>query len=94
MGFGLERSASLKSIEGLRSAGRFGLTFLYRSPQPVAVAAGLNDVRPVCDAIEQSLAEPSVGDHLGPLEKWQIGGQDHGRLLGSFSDDLEKEFSA
>lgn len=56
MGFGLERSGSPKSIEGVGSARRFTLAFLYRAPEAVAVGAGFYDVRPVGDAVQKRLA--------------------------------------
>jgi len=48
----------------------------------------------VGDSIEESLAEPSVWDHLGPFGKRQVGGYDDGSLFRPFSDDLEEELGA
>ena len=46
------------------------------------------------DPIQQGLAKPSVGDHLSPLGKGQVGRQDDGGLLRPLSDDLEQELRA
>ena len=47
----------------------------------------------VCESIEHGLAEPCIGEHLGPLREGQVGGDDDGCLLGSFSDNLEEQLS-
>ena len=44
------------------------------------------------DAIEQRLAQPGVGDHLGPFGEGQVGGQDDGGFFGPFGHDLKQEF--
>jgi hypothetical protein len=46
------------------------------------------------DAIDECLAEPGVGDHLGPFGEGQVGGQDDGGFFGPFGHHLEQEFSA
>ncbi len=52
----LKRSESPEHIECGRSAGFFTPAFLHRAPEAVAVRAGLDDVRPIRDAIQQRLA--------------------------------------
>jgi hypothetical protein len=56
MCFGLERSGSLKYIEGVGSARRFTLAFLDRAPEAIAIVPGFDDVCPIRDAIQQGLA--------------------------------------
>ena len=53
---GLKRSESPEHIECDRSACFLTPAFLHRAPEAVAVRAGLDDVRPVRDAIQQRLA--------------------------------------
>jgi hypothetical protein len=48
----------------------------------------------VSDAVDQRLAQPGVGNHLGPFRERQVGGDDHGGLLGPFGDDLGEELRA
>jgi hypothetical protein len=48
-------------------------------------------VRLVGEPIEHCLAEPCVGEDLGPLGEGQVGGDDDGGLLGSLCDDLEQQ---
>ena len=62
--------------------------------EAIGVGARFEDVGTVGDAVEQRFAEAGVGDDLGPLGERQIGGQDHGRLLGPFGDHLEQELGA
>jgi hypothetical protein len=52
----------------------FAPSFLYGPSDTIAVRPGLDHVCPVGDAIEQRLAEQGVRDHLGPLQKGQVGG--------------------
>jgi hypothetical protein len=53
---GLKRSESPGYIERDRSACFLTPAFLHRAPETVAVRAGLDDVRPIRDAIQQRLA--------------------------------------
>jgi len=53
---GLKRSESLGYIECDRSACFLTPAFLHRAPEAVAVRTGLDDVRPIRDAIQQRLA--------------------------------------
>ena len=68
------------------------LPFLQGTPEPVGLDSRLDDVGAICDPVQQRLAQPDVGKHLGPLRKGQIRGQDHRRPLGAIRDDLEKQF--
>ena len=71
------------------------LSSMRQSPaKTIRLAAGLDDVRPIRDPVQQGFAEPSIGDHLGPLGEGQIGGQDHGGLFGAFRNHLEQELRA
>jgi hypothetical protein len=74
---------------------RVPIAELPSAPEAVGLAAGLNDIGAVSDAVDQGLAHPSVGNHLGPIPRtvdWC--GDDHGRLLGPFGGDLEQELGA
>jgi hypothetical protein len=51
-------------------------------------------VRLIGEPIEHSLAEPCVGEDLGPLGEGQVGGDDDGGLLGSLCDDLEQQLGS
>jgi len=53
---GLKRSESPGYIERDRSVCFLTPAFLHRAPEAVAVRAGLDDVRPIRDAIQQHLA--------------------------------------
>jgi hypothetical protein len=53
---GLKRSESLGHIECDRSACFLAPAFLHRAPETVAVRAGLDDVCPIRDAVQQCLA--------------------------------------
>ncbi len=70
-----------------------GLGLLFDRP-PEVEAAGFDDVSAIRDPVQQRLAEAGIGDHLGPLGKGQVGGQDDGGLFGSLGDDLKEELGA
>ncbi len=53
---GLKRSESPGYIECDRSACFLTPAFLHRAPEAVAVRSGLDDMRPIRDAIQQRLA--------------------------------------
>jgi hypothetical protein len=74
MGSGLERSESPGFIECDPSPCGFAPSFFYGPSDTIAVRPGLDHVCPVGDAIEQRLAEQGVRDHLGLLQKGQVGG--------------------
>src|SRR6202047_3804829 len=69
----------------------FALALLQGTAEAVGLRSGLDDIRAVSDAVDQRLTEPGVGNHLGPFRERQIGGDDHGGLLGPFGDYLEQE---
>jgi hypothetical protein len=54
----------------------FGLAFFQGTPREVGLGAGLNDIRPVSDAVDQRLAQPGVGNQCGLFRGRQIGGDD------------------
>lgn len=86
----LKRSGRSEAQRGRRSARGFRPPFLDGLPEAVAVGAGFDDVSAIRDPVQQRLAESSVGDHLGPLGKGQVRGQDGGGLLGPLGDNLEQ----
>lgn len=47
--------------QGGRSPRRFGPSFFNRSPEPIAVGTGLDDVGAFGDSIQQRFAEARVG---------------------------------
>src|SRR5262245_12189559 len=81
------RSEGYGSLPGLFLAG-------YRPFEAVSVRARLNNRGPVSNPIQERLAQPGVGKDLCPFREWQIGGNDQGRSLGSFADDLKHQLRA
>ena len=66
------------------------LPLLRRAFEAVAILPGLDDVGLIGDAIDQSFAEASIGNHFGPLGKRQVGCQKDRCFLRSIGDDLEQ----
>ena len=64
---------------------------LQRSTEPIRLAPGFENVRPVGDSIEQRLAQAGVWDHLRPLRERQICRQDQRRLFRAVRDDLKED---
>ena len=69
------------------------LALCGRAAEPVGVCAGGDDVRTVRQPVDQRLAQPRVRDHLRPFGEWQVGGDDHRRLLGPVGDHLEHQLA-
>jgi hypothetical protein len=70
-----DRASSLR--RPLLPPSAFLLLALFQGPlEPVRFGAGLDDVSPVGNAIQQGLAQPRVGKDLGPFGKRQIRGKD------------------
>ena len=61
-----------------------GFTVLQSSAEAIGFGAGFDDMSAIGDSIDECLAEPSVGDHLGPFGEGQVGGQDDGGFFGPF----------
>ena len=55
------------------------------------LGAGVDDVRLVGDPVNDGFREPGVGEHLGPVAEWEVGGHDQRSALVAFGDDLEDE---
>jgi hypothetical protein len=55
------------------------------------LCAGVDDVRPVGDAVDDGLREAGVGKYLGPLPVGEVGGDDQAGALVALGDDLEDE---
>jgi hypothetical protein len=53
--------------------------------------AGVDDVRLVCDAVNDGLGKARVGEHLGPLAERQVRREDQGSALVALADDLEDQ---
>ena len=68
---------------------------LGRAGEAVAEApglgAGVDDVRAVGEPVNDSLREPGVGEHLGPLAERQIGRDDQRPAFVAFGEHLEDE---
>ena len=67
------------------------------STEAVRLRTGLDDVRLIGKSIKHGLAEPGVGEDLGPLREGQVGGHDDGGLLGPLGplgDHLEEQFGS
>ena len=55
------------------------------------LGAGVDDVRAVGESVNHGLGEPGVGEDLGPLAEWQVGGDDQAAAFVAFGEDLEDE---
>src|SRR5207302_820784 len=62
--------------------------------QPVAVAAGLDDVRVEGDAIDDRGDEARVTDDLSPLAERKVGGDGDAGFLFAFGEDQEQQLGA
>jgi len=60
-------------------------------PEPPALVAGVDDVRPMRQAVDNGFREPRVGEHFGPLTERQVGGDDQAPAFMSLGQDLEDE---
>src|SRR5215471_3764441 len=67
----------------------FALALLQGTAETVGLGSRRGDIGAVSDAIDQRLAEPGVGNYLGPFRERQVGGDDHGRLFSSICNHLE-----
>jgi hypothetical protein len=56
------------------------------------LAAGLDDVGLVGEAVDDGLGESGVGEDLGPFAEGQVGGDDQAAAFVAFGEDLEDEF--
>jgi len=54
--------------------------------------ARLNDVRSVGQAIQQGLAEPGIGEHLGPFREREVGRNDHRGFFCTLRDHRKQQF--
>ena len=70
------------------------LPFFQRATELIGLCAGLENVRSICDAVQQRLAQANIGKHLSPFRKGQIRCQDHRGALGSVRDDLKEQFGS
>ncbi len=59
--------------------------------ESIGFSSGFQDVRPVCDAIEQCFAESGIRDHLRPLREGKVRGQNYSRSCGAFGNHLKQE---
>src|SRR3954470_14530228 len=90
---GLSMLSTDRHFHGLPFCFRSFLLSLEGSAKAVGLGSGLEDVRPICDAIDQCYAEPGIRNHLRPLGKGKVGSQDHRGPFGSFSDYLKQKLS-
>ncbi len=73
---------------GLRA---FALALLQGPAETVGLGAGLDDVGTVSDAVDQRLAQPGIGNHLGPFRERQVGSDEHGVNINCTLDDLKPD---
>jgi hypothetical protein len=75
--------------------GRSFLALSWAAPEPVpeapGLAAGVDDVGLVGDAVDDGLGEARVGEDLCPLAEGEVGGDDQRAALVALGDDLEDE---
>jgi hypothetical protein len=62
--------------------------------EPPAVAAGLDDVAVVGDAVEECGRHFGIAEHAGPLAERQVVGDDHRGLLLELADQAEQQLAA
>ena len=60
-------------------------------PQPVAVSGNGDDHRMVEQAVQEGRSHHRIPEHLPPVGKAQVRGQDHGPLLVAGIDQLEEQ---
>src|ERR1700746_1095688 len=72
----------------------FPLALLQGTAEAVRLGSGFDYIGAGSDAVDQRLAEPGVGNNLGPFRERQIGGNDYRRLFSPFCDDLEQKLCA
>jgi hypothetical protein len=58
--------------------------------EPPAVGPGLDDVCVERQPVDHGLAQPRLGEHLGPLAEREVGGDDEGGAFGALVQDLEQ----
>ena len=88
----LERSPE-GGAEAERSVALRGSLFGFLpqcSAEAIRLRAGLDDVCLIGKPVKHGLAEPGVGEDLGPLGEGQVGGHDDGGLFRPLGDDLEE----
>ena len=85
-----------RHFHGLVLVGMFSsfLAFVDGSAETVGLGAGFQDVRSICDSIQQRFAQPCIRDNLRPFGKRQIRGHDDGCSFGSFGDHLKEKLRA
>ena len=60
-------------------------------PQPIAVAGYGYHHRMVEETVQESRCHDRIPEHLPPVGKAEVGGQDHGSLLVAGIDQLEEQ---
>ena len=82
---GLVRSTSF------RCSVRFAGSSQARLESP-GLGPGLDNVSAECEAVDDGLAKPCVGEDARPFAKWQVSGDhDAGRFI-ALGEDLEEKF--
>ncbi len=56
------------------------------------LAAGVDDVRAVCEPVNDGFREAGVGEDLRPLAEWEVRRDDQRAAFVAFGEDLEDEF--
>ena len=99
-GSGILRGSNPRSPNVRKSPGLAPLRWPDLAPpgggaaEAIGIGSGFDDVGAVGDPVEQRLAQPGIGEDLGPLRERQVGGDDDRRPLGPFGDHLEQELRA
>jgi hypothetical protein len=76
-----------RALPGLGSV----LLVVQAVAEPPGFGAGVDDVRPVRETIDDGFGESGVGEHLGPFAERQVRGDDQAAALVAFRQDLEHE---
>ena len=73
---------------------RLGSGVLPAALEAVAVAVHLQDVNVVGESVQQRPGEPFGAEHVGPLVKGEVGGDQDGAPFVALAEDLEEQFRA
>jgi len=67
---------------------------LFGVLEPVTFAVGFKDVDAMGEPVEHGAGQPFTAEHLGPVFKGQVGGEDQAGAFVGAADDIEEQFRA
>ena len=90
-----DRHSLISHLRCLLSYGRRRLLLsLHSFPKTIGVACELDDVGLEGEPVQQTAGQTLIAQHLNPLAKGQIGGDDKGDSLVKRGTELEEQLSA